>query len=169
MNLLTISIIVNIVVLIICVFIVSRNIKHMRNTMNDYASLMYETMKRTDEASKTSLNIENGINTVDDNVKSLTSSIRSLVKQQQEQQKSRNNEKIFPGPQLLEMLDKCIVENVSMMATLIHKQRVPDDPLTRVTDITIQTFPHINEQYIIDRCIYVMEEFNKSQSGQKSR
>ena len=171
---------INFILLISCVISISAlslifniilmmRLSQVNKRIDDHGRFIYQMMKRSDEVKETSNNTSEGVTKVNETVTSLTSSIRSLVKQNQAQLK-KANETIFPGPQLLQLVDQCITENILMTAVLIQKQHVvSEDPLIRVSRIVEQTFPHVNPTYIKERCIYIMEDFNRSQTGQKAQ
>lgn len=140
-------------------------ISQLNKRLDIHANYIYQMMKATDESKESQTTISTDVNKVNETMSSLTSSIRSLVKQNQ----AAAQEKIYPGPQLLQLIDSCITENILMSASLIKKQRVPNDPLAMVSDIVIKTFPHVDEKYIINRVIYIMEDYNASSTGQKAQ
>ena len=149
--------------------ILMARLSQVNKRMDDHGRFIYQMMKRSDEVKETSNDTSEGVTKVNETVTSLTSSIRSLVKQNQAQLK-KANETIYPGPQLLQLVDQSITENILMTAVLIQKQHVvSEDPLIRVSRIVEQTFPHVNPTYIKERCIYIMEDYNRSQTGQKAQ
>lgn len=133
--------------------------------MNTFGNYIYQMMKASDTTKETQTDISSDVNKVNETMSSLTSSIRSLVKQNQ----AASEEKIYPGPQLLQLIDSCITETILMTATLVSKQRVPENPLVFVSDIVIKTFPHVDVKFIENRVIYIMEEYNHSSSGKKAQ
>lgn len=156
---------------LICMVVIIR-LRQLNRRLDDQCNFIYVQMKEDEEIKDTQLTISNDINelsksfdTQKETMTSLTSSIRSLVKQNQ----AKNDEKIFPGPQLLQLIDSCITETILMTATLISKQRVPNDPLVMVTEIVTKTFPHVDVTFLEQRIIYIMEEYNKSSTGQKAQ
>jgi hypothetical protein len=163
--------IIDIVCLIICALslltfiVIMVRISQLNRRLDDHGNYIYKMMKATDESKESQTSISTDVNKVNETMSSLTSSIRSLVKQKQE----AANEKIYPGPQLLQLIDSCITETILMTATLISRQRVPNDPLLMVTDIVTKTFPHVDTTFLEQRIIYIMEDYNRSSTGQKAQ
>ena len=141
---------------------VIRYFKRMDDKLTGYISLIYDNNKRNENMSSDMNDLSTEVKTINETVTSLTSSIRSLVTQHKVE---KEKEKIYPGPQLLELIDKCITENILMTASLIQQQQVPDDPVVTVSEILLNTFPHVNENYLQRRVIYIMNEFNNSRTG----
>lgn len=164
--LLAIIILLSVLLVISFIFSISMSIS-LRNTkiiMKDYSSMMYSLMKTNERYNENMNDIQKDVTTTQESLKSLTSSIRSLVKQQHEE----NDKKILPGPQLLKMLDDIITETILMQASLMQNQIVPDSAVNEIGEIVQATFPHIDQKYIGKRILYIMNEYNRSKTGQKA-
>lgn len=150
--------------LIMCITVLIR-LRQVNKRLDLFGNYIYQMMKANDSSKESQTSISENVNKVNETMSSLTSSIRSLVKQKQE----AANEKIYPGPQLLQLIDSCITETILMTATLISRQRVPNDPLLLVSDIVTKTFPHVDTTFLEQRIIYIMEDYNRSSTGQKTQ
>lgn len=149
---------------ITCITVLIR-LRQVNKRLDLFGNYIYQMMKANDSSKESQTSISENVNKVNETMSSLTSSIRSLVKQKQE----AANEKIYPGPQLLQLIDSCITETILMTATLISRQRVPNDPLLLVSDIVTKTFPHVDTTFLEQRIIYIMEDYNRSSTGQKTQ
>lgn len=136
-----------------------------KRTIDDMKNFIYQLMRQNDTSTNSIVEVSKMTNTTNETLSTLTSSIRSVMKKVQHD----NDQKVYPGPQLLELIDKCITENVLMEATLIHNDPMPENTVAKVANIVIQTFPHVVPDYLIQRTTYVMEEFIASKSGRKSQ
>lgn len=149
---------------ITCITVLIR-LRQVNKRLDLFGNYIYQMMKANDSSKESQRSISENVNKVNETMSSLTSSIRSLVKQKQD----AANEKIYPGPQLLQLIDSCITETILMTATLISRQRVPNDPLLLVSDIVTKTFPHVDTTFLEQRIIYIMEDYNRSNTGQKTQ
>ena len=86
-------------------------------------------------------------------ISSLTSSINNVIIEN----KKRSEEKILPTPQLSEMINTTISEYVRQEITFMRDMRIPvspKDPITvRISKYTIQTYPHVDEEWIMRKVI----------------
>lgn len=151
-------------ILTIAIIIMAVALNRMKNKMVDLTNFVYQLMRQNETSTNSIVEVSNMSNTTNETLSTLTSSIRSVMKKMHDNSK----EKIYPGPELLALLDRCIQENVLMYASLIKNDPMPENPQTKITEIVMKTFPHIDEKYIIQRTIYIMEEFNNSRTGRKS-
>ena len=91
-------------------------------------------------------------------ISSLTSSIQNVI----QENKRRENTKIYPTPQLSEMIKTTIGEYVHQEIVFIRDMRIPispTDPVTvRITRNTIKTYPHVDEEWIAKKVIEVLTE-----------
>lgn len=159
--------IISIIVLVLsfAFIILCVSYKKMKRTLEDNLKFMYQLMRQNESTTNNVEQLSKTTNTTNETLSTLTSSIRSVMKKMQHD----SNEKMYPGPQMLELIDKCITENILMQATLIQNDPMPENSLVKVSNIVTKTFPHIYPEYIIQRTTYIMEEFNKSQSGRKAQ
>lgn len=91
-------------------------------------------------------------------ISSLTSSINNVI----QENKRRSEEKIFPTPQLSEMIKTTIGEFLHQEIVLIRDMRFPVSPhdpvVTKITKNTMLTYPHVNEEWIAKKVIEVIQE-----------
>ena len=99
-------------------------------------------------------------------ISSLTSSINNVI----QENKRRSETKIYPTPQLSEMIKTTIGEFFHQEVVLIRDMRFPVSPtdpvITKITKNTILTYPHVDEEYITKRCLATIEnQIQKAQRG----
>ena len=157
--------ILTISLLLIPIIILCINYVKMKNTLTDYTHFMYQLMRKIESVDSNTDKIAQSTNTTNETLNTLTSSIRSVIRKLAEE----NNTKIMPGPQLMELIDKCITEHVLMEAKLTQNQVVKDKVMNTIAGFITETFPHVNEEYIVRRVTYIIEEFISSNTGRKSK
>lgn len=91
-------------------------------------------------------------------ISSLTSSINEVI----QENRRRSEEKIYPTPQLSEMIKTTIGEFLHQEITMIRDMRIPispTDPVTiKITKNVIKTYPHVDEAWIAKKVIEVIQE-----------
>ena len=91
-------------------------------------------------------------------ISSLTSSIQNVI----QENKRRENMKMYPTPQLSEMIKTTIGEFFHQEVVMIRDMRIPvspTDPVTvKITKNTIKTYPHVDEEWIAKKVIEVLTE-----------
>ena len=165
--------------LIVLLLIILMMVFKMKKTLKDYTSLMYSIIRKTnaledtvrdnDEQTQSSLtHITTTSDATVDVVKSLTSSIRSLIKQNQEKA-LKDQTRVYPNAQMIPIIDEFITEHVLLCAFLIREQRIPDPPAKYITERVSQAYPNIDYDYICERVLYIMDQFNRSTNGTKAQ
>lgn len=94
-------------------------------------------------------------------ISSLTSSINNTL----QEYKRRSEEKIYPTPQLSEMISSTIGEFIRQEISMIRDMRVPmspEDPVTvKITKNVIRTYPHVDEEWIAKKVIQILTEASR--------
>lgn len=94
-------------------------------------------------------------------ISSLTSSINNTL----QEYNSRLNEKIYPTPQLSEMISTTIGEFIRQEISMIRDMRIPlspEDPVTlKIAKNTIKTYPHVDEDWICKKVIQICHEASR--------
>lgn len=90
-------------------------------------------------------------------ITSLSSSIKGII----EENKSIRNKKIYPTPQLSEMIGATIKEQLMTEFVFQFDQRVKrGDVLRTISEIVCATYPHVNEEYIARRVTMEVQKFS---------
>lgn len=109
------------------------------------------------------------INTIHDDVNRIkcvsidnTEAISLLTTSIEELMKENPYKKKLPTPDISEMIDKTIKEQIAIELTLASDMRAPSkDALKTIVTNTIETYPQINEKYIAKKCLMLVESFTK--------
>ena len=176
MQTLTIILILISVISVSTTLFISLSLRKMKNTLNDYTSLMYAVIKRNDSLEESMNDNMNKMNsnlsqilTVSNETKnamtSLTSSVYSILKHNKEEREK----KVYPTAQMMEAIDSVITEHVLMCAFLIREQRIADPPAKYITERISRAYPNLDYEYICERVLYIMDQFNHSSTGQKAQ
>lgn len=124
------------------------------------------TLSKIHSISKTQLFI---INTIHDDVNRIkcvsidnTEAISLLTTSIEELMKENPYKKKLPTPDISEMIDKTINEQIAIELMLASDMRAPSkDALKTIVTNTIETYPQINEKYIAKKCLMLVESFTK--------
>lgn len=91
-------------------------------------------------------------------ISSLTSSINNVI----QENKRRSEEKIYPTPQLSEMIKTTIGEYFHQEVVMIRDMRFPvspNDPVTlKITRNVTKTYPHVDEEWIAMKVVETITE-----------
>lgn len=91
-------------------------------------------------------------------ISSLTSSINNVI----QENRRRSEEKIYPTPQLSDMIKTTIGEFFHQEVVMIRDMRFPvspEDPITvKITKNTIKTYPHVDRDWIAKKVIETITE-----------
>lgn len=91
-------------------------------------------------------------------ISSLTSSIEKVI----QENRRRSEEKIYPTPQLSEMIKTTIGEYFHQEVVMIRDMRIPvspSDPVTiKITRNVVKTYPHVSEEWIAKKVVEVITE-----------
>ena len=94
-------------------------------------------------------------------ISSLTSSIQNVI----QENKRRENTKIYPTPQLSEMIKTTIGEYVHQEIVFIRDMRIPispSDPITvKISKYVISTYPHVDEEWIMRKVVEILTEASR--------
>lgn len=94
-------------------------------------------------------------------ISSLTSSIQNVI----QENKRRENTKIYPTPQLSEMIKTTIGEYVHQEIVFIRDMRIPispSDPVTvKITRNTMKTYPHVDKDWISKKVVEIVTEASR--------
>ena len=94
-------------------------------------------------------------------ISSLTSSISNMI----QESRKLSEEKIYPTPQLSEMIGSTIDEFIRQEITMMSGMRIPvshDSPVTlKITKNVIRTYPHVDEEYLARRVIQRLTEASR--------
>lgn len=74
------------------------------------------------------------------------------------EQKRMVESKIYPTPQLSEMIGMTIKEQIATEEVLSNNMRIPNPTSTmKIIQNVVKTYPHIDEEYLTKRCLAQIE------------
>lgn len=87
-------------------------------------------------------------------VSSLSQGVQYLFKEQ----KKMSEQKIYPTPQLSEMIGITIKEQIATEEVLSNNMRIPNSTSTmKIIENVVKTYPHVDEEYLTKRCLAQIE------------
>jgi regulator of replication initiation timing len=97
------------------------------------------------------------MDSVSKTISTLSTSISSVLKENNR----LHNEKIMPSPNLAEMITATIKEQLSIEFNLSKGQRLPNkDSISKIIMNVQMTYPHVNEEYIVKKCLAMIESMS---------
>lgn len=173
-TILTIILCVMSVLLFVFTIILVRQDSTMNQLKNELSSLKYlihklqiqhESDTNTfDEITECCNDIQTRNKTYEQALTSLTSSIRSILKQNIAKQSATT----YPTSQMMPEIDAFITEHILMAAYLISNQNIPDNPIYYILEAAVKAYPNIDRQYLSERINYIANQFNNSSTGKKA-
>ena len=154
--------IVMIIILItLLTFIISMSVKmsKMTSTMNEMTNMMYYILKRQKIIDTNLYEISMISNNTETELSTLSTSIDSLFKEY----KQSIDKKIYPTPQLVEMITTTIKEQIAVETILTKNLRIIDkNTVNIIIENVIKTYPHVDESYIIKKTLSIVENLKTS-------
>lgn len=141
--------------LLICVIIVSSlailiNIFiliKMKKLMTKFQQLSYSLFMLKDDMNENHLNVTESLET-------LQSSVANTLEDIHRQSK----EKIYPLPQLSNMITETIAEQIQIHSKLNNNRRVvPKEEFEKLITAVCMTYPNVSEEYITEKAVSIIE------------
>lgn len=147
----TFIIITFLLLFIILMFI---KINKMTSTMNEMANMMYLILKKQKSIDDVLNEVAISNNNTESELSTLSTSIDSMFKEY----KQSMNTKIYPTPQLADMITTTIKEQVAVETILTKNLRIIDkNTVNIIIENTTKTYPHVDESYIIKKTLSIIE------------
>ena len=135
------------IVWIISLIIVLIHRKRLRNTIDDQSNIIYVLLKRIQE-------VQNDLTEMQRNIESLSTSIELM----NSHVKRNANETLYPDPKLAEMITSTIKEQLTIELTLSKNMTLANrESVTRITKNVARTYPQVDKEYIVKKCLAVIE------------
>ena len=133
-----------------------------QKTLDDDYMLLKEQNQEYEKEIKHLQEMINSLGVLETKNSNTISSLTSSINKYMEEYKRIKDEKIYPTPQLSEMIRQTIGEYVLQEVTLLKHQRViisPDGPISAaISDKVCKTYPHVNEEWICKKVIEFIQE-----------
>lgn len=147
----TFIIITFLLLFIILMFI---KINKMTSTMNEMTNMMYLILKKQKSIDDVLNDVAISNNNTESELSTLSTSIDSMFKEY----KQSMNTKIYPTPQLADMITTTIKEQVAVETILTKNLRIIDkNTVNIIIENTTKTYPHVDESYIIKKTLSIIE------------
>lgn len=159
---LTITIII-FVILLLFVILMFVKMSKMTSTMNEMTNMMYYILKKQKSIDYILNEVSESNNNTELELSTLSTSIDSMFK---EYKKSMNT-KIYPTPQLSDMITTTIKEQVAIETILTKNLRIIDkNTVNIIIENTVKTYPHVDESYIIKRVLSIIESLKTNNQSE---
>lgn len=147
----TFIIITFLLLFIILMFI---KINKITSTMNEMTNMMYLILKKQKSIDDVLNDVAISNNNTESELSTLSTSIDSMFKEY----KQSMNTKIYPTPQLADMITTTIKEQVAVETILTKNLRIIDkNTVNIIIENTTKTYPHVDESYIIKKTLSIIE------------
>lgn len=136
-------IIVSSLAILINIFILIK----MKKLMTRFQQLSYNLFRLKDDMNENHLNVTESLET-------LQSSVANTLEDMRRQSK----EKIYPMPQLSNMITETIAEQIQIHSKLNNNRRVvPKEEFEKLITAVCMTYPNVSEEYITEKAVSIIE------------
>lgn len=145
------------------IFILMAKVEKLQHIVHEYSIEFFETRKKIDNLYGATKEMYHSESRNSDNIASLSSSVQYIVKDY----KKSVDTKIYPTPQLSDMIGVTIREQIATEEMLSHNMRIPSPTsTTKIIENVIKTYPHVDTEYLTKRCMATIEsDIMKAQQG----
>ena len=139
----------------ICLFIISSlailiNIFiliKMKKLMTKFQQISYSLFMLKDDMNENHLNVTESLETLQSSVANTLEDIHR-----------QSNQKIYPLPQLSNMITETIAEQIQIHSKLNSNRRVvPKEDFEKIITATCLTYPNVSKDYIVEKTISIIE------------
>lgn len=139
----------------ICIIIVSSlailinifTLVKIRKLMTRFQQLSYNLFRLKDDMNENHLNVTESLET-------LQSSVANTL----EDMRRQSQEKIYPMPQLSNMITETIAEQIQIHSKLNSNRRVvPKEDFEKIITAVCLTYPNVSKEYIVEKTISIIE------------
>lgn len=118
-----------------------------KKLMTKFQQLSYNLFRLKDDMNENHLNVTESLET-------LQSSVANTL----EDMHRRSQEKIYPMPQLSNMITETIAEQIQIHSKLNSNRRVvPKEDFEKIITATCLTYPNVSKEYIVEKTISIIE------------
>lgn len=126
----------------------------MKDIIKSQSNIIYTMMKKQSNADENISKISTDIDSIDDTITSLSTSIRDIIREA----RSVANEDMMPTPQLAEMISATIKEQILIEFNLSKNMRIPRaDSTKKIIENTVRTYQYVDKEYITKKCLSMIE------------
>ena len=119
----------------------------MKKLMTKFQQLSYNLFMLKDDMNENHLNVTESLET-------LQSSVANTLEDMHRQSK----QKIYPLPQLSNMITETIAEQIQIHSKLNNNRRVvPKEEFEKLITAVCMTYPNVSEEYITEKAVSIIE------------
>lgn len=119
----------------------------MKKLMTKFQQLSYSLFMLKDDMNENHLNVTESLETLQSSV---TNTLEDMRRQSQE--------KIYPMPQLSNMITETIAEQIQIHSKLNSNRRVvPKEDFEKIITSVCLTYPNVSKEYIVEKTISIIE------------
>lgn len=119
----------------------------MKKLMTKFQQLSYNLFRLKDDMNENHLNVTESLET-------LQSSVANTL----EDMRRQSQEKIYPMPQLSNMITETIAEQIQIHSKLNSNRRVvPKEDFEKIITSVCLTYPNVSKEYIVEKTISIIE------------
>lgn len=156
--------IIAIIVSIALIFLIV--IKPIKTRFDMQTNILYTLIKKNNLYNDRLYTVINDNEQTKQDIVSLLTSLETF----KEDIRERENNKIYPNPQMVSMIETTINEQIGIEITLTHNLFIkPRDMLNTVVDNTMKTYPMVDKEYITKKCITMIESLHQDNSTNKNK
>lgn len=154
-------------VMLLVAFITLYKITVTKKQLDEFARILYLSIKKEEYLTSNTDDTRNQLSQLSEAFESLSSSTNTVV--QELQSSYERDDRIWPTPQLAEMVGATIREQLYTELTLSRKMRIPNqDSIKNVITIATDTYPHVSIDYITRRTFAEVENMQRQQNQQQT-
>ena len=136
-------IIVSSLTILINIFILIK----MKKIMTKFQQLGYNLFRLKDDMNENHLNVTESLETLQSSV---TNTLEDIHRQ--------SKEKIYPLPQLSNMITETIAEQIQIHSKLNSNRRVvPKEDFEKIITAVCLTYPNVSREYIVEKTVSIIE------------
>lgn len=139
----------------VTLIIVCKSCKRFRRQLDETNRLLYFNHLDYRNTSDRIVDTQYQIELIHDNVQTLATNLQIHINKERE----KANRKIFPRPELAKQITATIREQFGIFLILSKNLKAPsNDYLENITHNVLSTYPEIEPEYIINKCIAITQQ-----------
>ena len=158
---LTITLVICSVLLLIALTICIALLIHIKHNTIEMSRVLYILFKKNKTFDDSTDDIKHALVTIHENIGSLSTSTKQVI----DDYRVTRDQSILPTPQLSNMIKETIKEQITIESLLSRQMRIPNGESTNhIIENTVQTYPNVDNKYIVKLCLAMIENFNLNNS-----
>ena len=152
--------VLNLIMCVVLVIILTHTSKS-KNQLNEFSRILYLSFKREEQQKEMIQSLQEELLQLQQSFESLSTSTTTVLEEMKQIQES---DRVWPTPQLAEMVGTTIKEQLFTELTLSRKLRIPNQSsIENVIRIASDTYPHVSIDYITRRTFAEVENMQRQQ------